>query len=43
METYTCSVCGYTYDGDVPFMELGDDYACPVCGVDKDMFTKDEV
>lgn len=39
---YVCSVCGYVYDGDVPFEELPDDYVCPLCGVGKDMFEKQE-
>ena len=36
---YICDVCGYEYDGEVPFGELGDDFVCPVCGVGKDEFT----
>lgn len=35
---WVCTVCEYVYDGDVPFEELPDDWACPVCGVGKDMF-----
>ena len=46
---YVCTVCGYVYDpeaGDpdsgiapgTPFEEIPDDWACPVCGVGKDMF-----
>ena len=35
---YVCSVCGYEYDGDVPFAELPDDWTCPLCGVSKDEF-----
>jgi len=38
MKKYVCSVCGYEYDGDEPFETLGDDFACPICGVSKDMF-----
>ena len=38
MKTYICTVCGYEYDGDTPFNELGDDYVCPVCGAGKDAF-----
>lgn len=38
MKKYICSVCGYEYDGEVPFDELPDDYTCPVCGVGKDQF-----
>ena len=35
---YICNVCGYIYDGDVPFEELGDDYECPLCGAPKSAF-----
>lgn len=35
---WTCKVCGYAYDGDVPFEKLPDDWRCPLCGVGKDMF-----
>ena len=49
MEKYICTVCGYIYDpakGDdmsnleagIAFMDLPEDYACPLCGVGKDMF-----
>jgi rubredoxin len=49
MERYVCSVCGYVYDpaaGDpdggvkkgVPFADLPDDWACPICGAAKDQF-----
>jgi rubredoxin len=49
MERYVCGVCGYVYDpaeGDsdagikkgVPFADLPDDWACPVCGAAKDQF-----
>jgi|BioPla2DNA2_1021312.scaffolds.fasta_scaffold09645_7 flavin reductase (DIM6/NTAB) family NADH-FMN oxidoreductase RutF/rubredoxin len=37
---YVCSVCGYEYDGDIPFEELPDDYTCPVCGQPKSVFVK---
>ena len=33
-----CSICGYVYDGDVPFNELPASYTCPVCGVPKTLF-----
>lgn len=50
---YVCSVCGYVYDpaeGDpdndiapgTSFEELPDDWVCPVCGVGKDEFEKEE-
>lgn len=49
MEKWECIVCGYIYDpaeGDpdggippgTPFGELPDDWICPDCGVEKDMF-----
>lgn len=47
--TYTCVVCGYTYDpveGDpehgiapgTTWDELDEDWVCPLCGVGKEMF-----
>ncbi|MCL2142212.1 MAG: rubredoxin [Methanimicrococcus sp.] len=39
---YICTVCGYVYDGDIPFEDLPDDWACPICGEDKTMFKKVE-
>lgn len=38
MTTYICTVCGYEYDGDIPFEDLPDDWTCPVCGEDKSAF-----
>jgi len=38
MKQYVCSVCGYVYDGEVLWDQVGEDYVCPVCGVGKDMF-----
>lgn len=35
---YVCSVCGYVYEGDTPFEELPEDYACPVCRQPKSAF-----
>lgn len=40
-EKWVCSVCGYVYDGDVPFEELPDDYLCPICGEPKSAFVKE--
>lgn len=48
---YKCTVCGYIYDpekGDpdggiksgMPFEEIPDSWACPVCGANKDIFEK---
>lgn len=38
MKQYVCTICGYVYDGDVPFEELEDDYVCPMCGAGKEVF-----
>lgn len=49
MTKWECSACGYIYDPEVgdpdngidagtSFDELPEDWVCPVCGVDKDMF-----
>ena len=40
---WVCSVCGYVYDGEVPFEKLPDDWTCPLCGVGKDLFVEKEV
>lgn len=37
---YVCGVCGYIYDGETPFEELPEDYACPVCKQPKSVFVK---
>ena len=50
---YVCDVCGYEYDeavGDpdngietgTKFEDLPDDFVCPLCGVDKENFSKAE-
>lgn len=39
-EKWVCGVCGYEYDGDIPFEELPEDYVCPVCGKPKSEFKK---
>lgn len=39
-ERYVCSVCGYVYEGDIPFEELPEDYTCPVCKQPKSVFRK---
>ncbi|MBI5655901.1 MAG: rubredoxin [Geobacter sp.] len=49
MQSYLCTICGYTYDpaaGDpdngiapgTPFADLPADWVCPVCGVGKELF-----
>jgi rubredoxin len=51
MEKWECMACGYIYDpavGDpgsgvapgTAFEDLPDDWVCPACGADKDMFEK---
>jgi len=51
MDKYRCTVCSYVYDpaiGDptqgikanTSFENLPNDWACPECGVGKDMFEK---
>lgn len=35
---WVCKVCGYVYEGDIPFEELPEDWVCPLCGVGKDEF-----
>lgn len=37
---YVCSVCGYVYDGEIPFEELPEDFVCPVCKQPKSVFVK---
>ena len=37
---WVCTVCGYTYDGEIPFEELPNDWVCPICGVGKNLFEK---
>lgn len=52
MERWVCTVCGYVYDpedGDpdngvdpgTAFEELAEDWVCPECGAEKDMFEKE--
>lgn len=40
---WVCTVCGYVYDGEIPFEDLPDDYVCPLCGVGKEFFELQEV
>ena len=42
-EKWVCSVCGYVYDGDVPFEELPEDWKCPICKQPKTVFEKKQV
>ena len=49
MQKYVCKVCGHIYDPAIgqpedgiepgtTFEELPDDWVCPECGAEKDMF-----
>lgn len=53
MDKYVCEVCDWVYDPEVgdpdagiapgtAFEDLPDDYVCPICGVGKDQFRKEE-
>lgn len=53
MEKWVCTVCGYVYDpvdGDpnngiapgTTFEDLPSSWVCPMCGVGKDMFEKED-
>jgi rubredoxin len=45
MARYVCQVCGYVYDEvkePIPFAQLPDDWTCPVCGSEKELFKRDE-
>ena len=35
---YVCSLCGYVYNGEIPFEQLPNDWKCPLCGAGKDAF-----
>ncbi|MDY6407106.1 MAG: flavin reductase [Pseudomonadota bacterium] len=38
---WVCSICGYTYDGEIPFEELPEDWVCPLCGEPKSVFVQE--
>ncbi len=49
MDNYVCSVCGYVYEPELgdpensiapgtAFDDLPDNWTCPVCGAEKDLF-----
>ena len=53
MDSWVCLVCGYVYDpeeGDpdndvpagTPWENVPEDWVCPLCGVDKDQFEKED-
>ncbi len=37
---WVCGICGYEYDGKVPFEELPEDFTCPLCKQPKSVFRK---
>jgi flavin reductase (DIM6/NTAB) family NADH-FMN oxidoreductase RutF/rubredoxin len=37
---YVCGICGYVYEGNVPFEELPEDYVCPICSQPKSKFVE---
>ena len=52
MEKYVCTICGYVYDPSVgdadagikpgtSFIDLPEDWVCPLCGAAKDQFEKE--
>jgi len=44
MAKYVCKVCGYVYDEEqegVKFDNLPDSWTCPLCGVGKEEFEKE--
>ena len=44
MKKYVC-VCGYVYDEEAEgtkWEDLPEDYKCPLCGVGKDQFSKQD-
>ena len=53
MSKYVCTVCGWEYDEELgdpengiapgtKFEDLDDDFACPLCGVGKELFEVQE-
>lgn len=37
---WVCGICGYEYNGAVPFEELPEDFTCPLCKQPKPVFRK---
>lgn len=40
-DKWVCQICGYVYDGDIPFEQLPEDWKCPLCGHPKSDFLKE--
>ena len=38
---WRCTICGYIYDGVIPFEELPDDWVCPLCNQGKSVFVEE--
>ena len=38
---WVCSICGYVYEGEIPFEELPEDWVCPLCGEPKSVFVQE--
>lgn len=38
---WRCTICGYIYDGEIPFEELPDDWVCPLCNQGKSVFVEE--
>ena len=38
---WKCTICGYIYDGEIPFEKLPDDWVCPLCNQPKSVFVKE--
>lgn len=38
---WKCTICGYIYDGEIPFEELPEDWLCPLCNQPKSVFVKE--
>lgn len=39
-EKWVCGICGYAYQGEIPFEEVPASYVCPVCKQPKSIFKK---
>jgi methylamine---glutamate N-methyltransferase subunit C len=45
MSQYICPICGYIYDEEqegIPWDDLPDDWACPICDAEKSTFEREE-
>ena len=38
---WVCGLCGYVYDGEIPFEQLPDSWTCPLCGAPKSAFVEE--